>query len=81
MEVYYRVQISYPNGRVEEIDEKFTTQNQAIKYGETMLAQIPSNKNYRDDFEQEASFKSYFFVIEYNGEEQKVVFESKHRQW
>ena len=79
METYYKVQISYPNGRVEEIDERFSTQSQAIKYGDTLLAQIPSNKNYRDDFEREVSYKSYFLVIEYSEQEKKVVFESKHR--
>ena len=77
METYFKVQISYPSGKVEEIEEKFATCAQAKKYGEALLAQIPSNKGYRDFVEQEAMVNPYFFVIEYSENEKKVVYESR----
>ena len=76
MEAKYKILFAYPNGRVEEIDQDFPTCKAAVEYGKSMLAQIPGMEEYRSPFEEEKR-KPGFSVIEMDGKERKIVFNSK----
>jgi len=81
MEKYYKVQISYPNGVVEVIEDDFQKGAEALDYGNGLLAQIEQNKGFHDSAEDEFGDKilkdAYFFIIEIDGENQKVVYDSR----
>ena len=82
MDKYYKVQISYPNGKVEVIEEDFERGAEALEYGNSLLAQIASNQGFHggviDEFGDETFKEPYFFIIEVNGEKQAVVYDSRN---
>ena len=81
MDKYYKVQISYPNGKVEVIEEDFERGADALEYGNSLLAQISSNQGFHegaiDEFGEETLKEAYFFIIEVVGEKQAVVYDSR----
>ena len=81
MDKYYKVQISYPNGEVEEVEEDFLTLNAAKAYGDSLLIQVVPNENYHetllDEFEEKESQEAYYFVIEVEEEKKELVFDSR----
>ena len=81
MDKYYKVQISYPDGRVELIDEDFIKGAEALEYGNSLLNQIASNQDFHsgaiDEFGEEEIKEAYFFIVEIDGEKQSVVYDSR----
>lgn len=75
MDVYYKVSVTYPNGRTEEIDDTFKTARDAVEFGETILAQIPFNSTFHDQAEE--AFDPYFSVKRVDGKDRKLVYDSR----
>lgn len=81
MEKYFKVQVSYPDGKVEMIEEDFEKGADALEYGNSLLAQIAINQNYHegaiDEFGEETLKNPYFFIIEVYDDKQAVVYDSR----
>lgn len=81
MDKYFKVQISYPNGQVEEIEEVFLTLNAAKAYGNNLLIQVVPNENYHetllDEFEEVQRQDAYYFVIEVEEDKKELVYDSR----
>ena len=74
----YRVTMTYPGGRVEEIDDTFSTLEQAKDYGNQLTIQSKANTNYRDkgDFFVKKT-DPYYIVTKKEDGESKIVFDSR----
>ena len=73
--LYFKVEITYPNGEVEEIDEDFLSLKKARESAEHLLGQV----NYNAQFHKgEASNDSFAIVKEYNDKEVKIVYDSRN---
>lgn len=81
MKTYYRVNVSFPNGHIEEIEDVFFTLEKAVEYGNSILNQVASTEAYHKDrtdmYGDKVSFKPYFEVIEVSDESSKSVYKSK----
>ena len=78
MDRYYKVQISYPNGQVEEVEETFNALDLAIQYGNSLLIQVGPNENFHEGLdEEEEPQEAYFFVIEVDEEKKDIVYDSR----
>jgi len=76
----YKVNVTYPNGNVEEIEEAFSTLNEAKTFGQNLLNQVGYNANYKGsilDDEGVRHVKPFFIIIEKNNNESKIVFDSR----
>ena len=77
----YKVQITYPNGVIEIIDEDFYTLVNAKEYGQHLLGQVSYNEGYHSsgvDVEGEKRrVKPYFLVLLKENKEEKIVFDSR----
>lgn len=74
---YYKLIMTYPGGRVEEVDETFSTLEAAVEYGRQLNIQAQANTEYRD----KGSFfvkktKSSYVVVKHDDNESKIVFDS-----
>ena len=85
MDKYYKVQISYPNGKVEVIEEDFEKGADALEYGNSLLAQVHGTEsviNRRanlDIFDERESIEPYFMIVEINGKKYRMVYDSRGR--
>ena len=79
--IIYKVQITYPNGNIEEIDEDFYTLAKAQEYGEHMLGQVSYNADFHapsfDLDGNEENVEPFFLVLAREGEEEKIAFDSR----
>jgi len=74
----YRVIMTYPGGRVEEVEDTFSTLEDAKDYGRQLTLQAQANTNYRDKgdfFVKETN--PYFIVTRKEGAESSIVFDSR----
>lgn len=78
MGIIYKVQITYPNGRVEVIEEDFKTGKDALEYGNSMLAQIAQTEKFHGGFSDDKQ-EARFYIIEIKGKKQRVVYDSSSR--
>ena len=78
MQVIYKVQMTYPSGRVEVIEEDFKTGKDALEYGNSMLAQIAQTEQFHGGFSDEKK-EPQFYIIEIKGKKRKVVYDSSDR--
>ena len=77
MKLYYVI-MTYPSGKVEELQEGFEQCEAAKAYGIQLLNQIPHNENYRSPsfLEEEKQIKPFFVVVEKDDKESKIVYDS-----
>ena len=76
--LYYKVEITYPNGEVEEVDEDFYSLNKAKESAEHLLGQV----SYNAQFHAGGNAVEAFAVVKaYENEEVKIVFDSRHQQF
>ena len=75
---YYKLMMTYPGGRVEEVDDTFSTLDSAVEYGRQLYVQSQANTEYRDkgDFFIKKT-KPYFIVVRKDDKESKIVFDSR----
>ena len=77
----FRVTVTYPNGKTEEIDDTFRTLDAAISYGKALLGQIPSNAGYKGKsqtiFGEKKTVKSYFVIHKCEGRAREQVYDSR----
>ena len=81
MDAYYKVNVSFPDGHVEEIEDIFPSLEAAQAYGNNILNQISSTEPYhnskKDIFGEKTKFKPYFEVLVVVDNNSKIVFKSK----
>lgn len=76
MDKYYKVVMVYPDGHIEEIEEAFKSGEDALEYGNRLLAEIPNMERYRSAFDEEKR-DPYFMIVEVNNKKTKLVYESR----
>ena len=79
---HYKVEISFPDGHIQEFEEVFHKKEAAIDFAAGVLAQVSVTERYhhrknRDDFDFEEPTKPYFFVYQIEGFERELVFDSR----
>ena len=74
----YRVIMTYPGGRVEEVEDTFSTLEDAKEYGRQLTLHAQANTNYRDkgDFFIKKT-DPYFIVAKEENAESSIVFDSR----
>ena len=75
MSVIYKVQMTYPNGRTEVIEDDFSNGKDALEYGNGMLAQIMQTEQFHGGFSEDKKEAS-FCIIEVKGKKKKLVYDS-----
>ncbi len=82
MEKHYKVNVSFPDGHTQEMEDTFASLSDAVNFGYSMLSQIGETERFHkhDDFDP-FSFdelqKPYFFVYEVVGGKKTCVYEGK----
>ncbi len=83
MHAYYIVSVTYPNGKTEEIEDVYHTVEDAIEFGEQMLAQIPANAGFHskshDVFGDETYTQPYFLIKKVDGSTRTWVYDSRSK--
>ena len=82
MDAYYKVTVTYPNGKSEEIEENFKTGQDALSFGKTILGQIPFNRGFKgslvDEFGDKSYADPYFMIVKVDGKKRKIVYDSRY---
>ena len=82
MEKYFKLEFVYPDGHIEEIFDVFHSEEKAKEYGNSLLVQVQNTEGVKRPESDSLSFKKkgkpYYMVYEYEGEEGRLIFESKH---
>lgn len=84
---FYKVVFVYPDGHIEEIDEQFQNGNDALEYGKNLLNQVRNTEGvlqrgsrHDDDvFGFNEKQQAHFMIVEMNGEQYRLVYDSKVR--
>ena len=71
---YYLLEITYPDGHIEVIEEEFKKGLDAIEYGKNMLAQIAQTEQFHAG---EDKTDAYFTIIAVKGRKRKIAFDSR----
>ena len=77
MKAFYKVQMSYPSGRVEVIEQDFEKGSDALDYGNNMLVQIANTEQFHTGNDEDAKKEPFFFIIEVKKGKQSVVYDSR----
>ena len=75
---YYKLTMTYPGGRVEEVQDTFQTLEKAVEFGRQLIVQAEANTEFRDSgvfFKKKT--RPYFTVSEREGKESNIVFDSR----
>ena len=75
---YYKLTMTYPGGRVEEVQDTFATLEQAKEFGKQLIVQAEANTEFRDSgifFKKKT--KPYFTISEKEGRDSNIVFDSR----
>lgn len=80
MKLFYVI-MTYPSGKVEELQESFKQFADAKEYGLQLLNQVPHNENYRSPsfLEEERQVKPFFVIVEKSDKESRIVYDSLKR--
>lgn len=80
MKLYYVI-MTYPSGKVEELQESFEQFADAKEYGLQLLNQVPHNENFRSPSfsEEERQVKPFFVIVEKSDKESRIVYDSLKR--
>lgn len=80
---YYKVQVVYPNGEEEIIEEDFYSLNKAIESAKHLLGQVEYNASYhRQDIDQDGEVikvEPYCLVKAFTNDGEKIVFDSRKK--
>ena len=76
MVAFYKLEFTYPDGHVEEIEETFIGVTQARVYGDSLLVQVANTEQYRSS-RGKTLRQPYYCVIENANGERKIVFDSR----
>jgi len=76
MEKYYRVVFVYPDGHLEDIEDSFKTGAEALECGNTIMAQIAANEQYRSKYSEDKK-DPYFMIVEINGKKRSLVYDNR----
>ena len=83
MEIYYKLEIFFPDGHVEEMEEEYHTLEEAVSVGNSMLTQISYTEEYHKQNIDEDGFKKarkpYYIVSRVLEEGRQVVFDSRKK--
>lgn len=82
MEKYYKVDVLFPDGHTQEMDDKFASLEEAVNFGYNVLSQIGETERYHkhdgfDSFSFKELRKPRFFVNEIENDNKICVYESK----
>ena len=72
----YRVEMTYPNGNIEEIEEEFYSLDDAIDYGKRLLGQVGYNAQFHKGGN---AVQPFFVVLLRNKEGSKIVYDSRNK--
>ena len=72
----YKVEITYPNGEVEEVNEDFYSLNKAIESATHLLGQVSYNAQFHKG---SAKFDPFAVVKKYENDEVKIVYDSRNQ--
>ena len=72
------VEVTYPNGNVEEIEEEFTSLEAAKRFGDNLMVQVGYNAGIKGS-RFGRSVESFYRVLEKNRDETKIVYESNRQ--
>ena len=72
----YKVEITYPNGEIEEVDEDFFSVKKAIESATHLLGQVSYNAQFHKG---SAKLEPFAVVKEYNNNEVKIVYDSRNQ--
>ena len=70
------VEITYPHGEVEEVDDDFYSLNKAKESAEHLLGQVSYNAQFHAGGK---AVEAFAVVKAYENEEVKIVFDSRHQ--
>lgn len=74
--LYFKVEVTYPNGEVEEVDEDFYNVKKAIETAEHLLGQV----SYNAQFHKGSAIVNPFAVVkQYENAEVKIVYDSRNK--
>ena len=74
--LYYKVEITYPNGEVEELNEDFYGLEKAKECAEHLLGQVSYNAKFHKG---EANTEPFALVKAYENNEVKIVYDSRNK--
>ena len=82
MNVYYILSFTYPDGHVEELDERYETLDDAVEFGDNLFNQVMNTERFHrnenvDDFGRPNEVEPYFIVIKIEDKSRKIVFSSR----
>lgn len=70
---YFKVEITYPNGEIEEVNEDFYSLKKAIESAEHLLGQV----SYNAQFHKGSANTEPFALVKEIGEQVKIVYDSR----
>ena len=80
--VIYKVQITYPNGNMEEIEEDFFSLDKAKEYAEHILGEVQYNAQFHESsFDEDGVEKvvdPYCLILARDAEKEEVVFDTRN---
>lgn len=82
MEPIYIVEFSFPDGHVQELEQRFKKLEDAIDYAENMVGQVNHTERFRggDSFDEggfSSKRKPFYYVIKVFNNKRTLVYESK----
>ena len=72
---YFKIEITYPNGEIEEVDEDFFHLNKAIESANHLLGQVSYNAQFHEGGND---VQPYAIVKEYTNDAVKIVYDSRN---
>ena len=79
--VGYRIVMTYPNGKVDEMDEIYSTLEEAREQAQHILSQVGFNAGYKnvidDNFSGKKTIKPYFVIVAKKDGDSMIVYDSR----
>lgn len=76
MEIIYKVEVSFPDGHIEELEVTFTNANEALSYANGILSQIAYTERGRQH-DYEVAQEAYFQIKKIEGDKKKAIYDSR----
>ena len=75
----YHIVMTYPNGKVEEIQENFSAFDQAREYAENLVQQVGYNASIKGSFDNSLFVKTYYLITAKKDGQTMIVFDSRKK--
>ena len=78
--VGYRIVMTYPNGKIDEMQEVYSTLEEAREQAQHILSQVSFNAGYKgagDDIFAKKPIKPYFVITAKKDGESMIVYDSR----